>query len=122
MSVPHSKVAEISAAPRLVTERKSVSRGIPRRACSTGVVTCSTICWAGRSPASSEILTRGNWDVGEQCHRQGERRADPCHYGQQQQEEQRTPVSRVYSVSADEFISDHPHARPCHPATRNCRP
>jgi len=122
MSVPHSKVAEISAAPRLVAERTSVSRGIPRRACSTGVVTWSTICWAGRSPASSEILTRGNWMLGNNATGNDNAAPIPANTGNNSRKSSERLCRPIHSVSVDEFISVRPRGPPCHPATRNCRP
>ncbi len=64
MSVPQSKLTEISAEPRLVVERTPLTPGTLRIACSIGRVTITSICSAGRSPASSDTTTRGKSTVG----------------------------------------------------------
>ena len=64
ISNPQLKLMEISAEPRLVVERTSVTPGTRRTASSTGRVTSISICGAGWSPASSETTTRGKSTVG----------------------------------------------------------
>src|SRR5579884_4217438 len=71
MYVPHLKMIDTSAVPRLVAERTSVTFGTLRTACSMGAVTWSTICSAGRSPASMlrrtwAMLTLGNSVTGNE--------------------------------------------------------
>ena len=56
---PSRNRAGSRADPRLVVERTSRTPGTPRTASSTGRVTSSIIWSAGRSPASSEMRTRG---------------------------------------------------------------
>src|SRR5215469_3521593 len=65
MSVPQSNEIDTSALPRLVVERTSSTFGTLCTACSIGAVTCSTICSAGRSPASMLRRTRGNCTLGK---------------------------------------------------------
>ena len=64
MSVPQSKLIEISAEPRLVVDSTSRTFGTRRSASSTGIVTSVAICSAGRSPASSETTARGKATFG----------------------------------------------------------
>ena len=65
MSSPQSKLMEISAVPRLVVDLTLRTPGIARTASSTGVVTSTAICSAGRSPASSVTRTRGKLTCGK---------------------------------------------------------
>src|SRR5881392_1613293 len=65
MSSPQLKFTEISAVPRLVVDLTLRTPGIARTASSTGVVTSTVICSAGRSPASSVIRTRGKLTWGK---------------------------------------------------------
>src|SRR5205823_6524622 len=65
MSSPQLKLADISEAPRLVVDLKLRTPGIARTASSTGVVTSTVICSAGRSPASSVMRTRGKLTCGK---------------------------------------------------------
>src|SRR5205809_1222448 len=65
MSSPQLKLAEISEVPRLVVDLKLRTPGIARTASSTGVVTSTVICSAGRSPASSVMRTRGKLTRGK---------------------------------------------------------
>src|SRR6266403_5819121 len=65
MSSPHLKLTEISEVPRLVVDLKLRTPGMARTASSTGVVTSTVICSAGRSPASSVIRTRGKLTWGK---------------------------------------------------------
>src|SRR6266566_1631547 len=65
MSSPQLKFTEISAVPRLVVDLTLRTPGIVRTASSTGVVTSTVICSAGRSPASSVIRTRGKLTWGK---------------------------------------------------------
>src|SRR5207245_6237138 len=64
MSSPQLKLTEISEVPRLVVDLKLRTPGIARTASSTGVVTSTVICSAGRSPASSVMRTRGQLTCG----------------------------------------------------------
>src|SRR6266478_9894626 len=59
MSSPQLKLTDISEVPRLVVDLTLRTPGMARTASSTGVVTSTVICSAGRSPASSVIRTRG---------------------------------------------------------------
>src|SRR6184192_3484303 len=65
MSSPQLKLADISEVPRLVVDLKLRTPGIARTASSTGVVTYTVICSAGRSPASSVMRTRGKLTCGK---------------------------------------------------------
>src|SRR6266496_2222263 len=65
MSSPQLKLTEISAVPRLVVDLTLRTPGMARTASSTGVVTSTVICSAGRSPASSVIRTRGKLTWGK---------------------------------------------------------
>src|SRR5437762_14155807 len=65
MSSPQLKLADISEVPRLVVDLKLRTPGIARTASSTGVVTSTVICSAGRSPASSVMRTRGKLTCGK---------------------------------------------------------
>src|SRR6266700_2977025 len=65
MSSPQLKLADISDVPRLVVDLKLRTPGIARTASSTGVVTSTVICSAGRSPASSVMRTRGKLTCGK---------------------------------------------------------
>ena len=121
MSVPQSKVAEISAVPRLVAERTSVNRGIPRRACSTGAVTCNVICSAGRSPASSVIRTRGNWMLGNNATGSQNATAMPASTGTNSRKSSERPCRAIHPVSLAEFTLARPCERTCRPAARNFR-
>src|SRR6184192_2948925 len=67
MSSPQLKLTEISAEPRLVVDLTLRTPGIARSASSTGVVTSTVICSAGRSPASSVIRTRGKLTCGKRA-------------------------------------------------------
>src|SRR5438046_9073980 len=65
MSSPQLKLTEISALPRLVVDLKLRTPGMARTASSTGVVTSTVICSAGRSPAARVIRTRGKLTCGK---------------------------------------------------------
>src|SRR5438093_1194040 len=65
MSSPQLKLTEISPVPRLVVDLTLRTPGMARTASSTGVVTSTVICSAGRSPASSVIRTRGKLTWGK---------------------------------------------------------
>ncbi len=65
MSSPHPKSSETCADPRLDTERTFNTPGTRRIACSTGMVTSSTIWLEGRSPASRLMTTRGKETAGK---------------------------------------------------------
>src|SRR5438034_11485319 len=65
MSSPQLKFTEISAVPRLVVDLTLRTPGIARTASSTGVVTSTVICSAGRSPESSVMRTRGKLTCGK---------------------------------------------------------
>ena len=65
MSSPQLKLTEISAVPRLVVDLKLRTPGMARTASSTGVVTSTVICSAGRSPASRVMRTRGKLTCGK---------------------------------------------------------
>src|SRR5881392_4424658 len=65
MSSPQLKLADISEVPRLVVDLTLRTPGIARTASSTGVVTSTAICSAGRSPASSVTRTRGKLTCGK---------------------------------------------------------
>src|SRR5437773_10006740 len=67
MSSPQLKLTEISEAPRLVVDLKLRTPGMARTASSTGVVTSTVICSAGRSPASSVMRTRGKVTCGKRA-------------------------------------------------------
>jgi hypothetical protein len=65
MSVPHSKVAEISAAPRLVVERRSgdAQKGLLYRCCDLKHhLLGGPVAGIERDPDAREL------DVGEQCY------------------------------------------------------
>src|SRR5207253_969904 len=65
MSSPQLKLTEISAVPRLVVDLRLRTPGMARTASSTGVVTSTVICSAGRSPESSVMRTRGKLTCGK---------------------------------------------------------
>src|SRR5205814_4367397 len=65
MSSPQLKLADISEVPRLVVDLELRTPGMARTASSTGVVTSTVICSAGRSPASSVIRMRGKLTCGK---------------------------------------------------------
>src|SRR5438552_1633922 len=65
ISSPQLKLTEISDVPRLVVDLKLRTPGMARTASSTGVVTSTVICSAGRSPASSVMRTRGKLTCGK---------------------------------------------------------
>src|SRR5437763_444781 len=65
MSSPQLKLADISEVPRLVVDLKLRTPGMARTASSTGVVTSTAICSAGRSPASRVMRTRGKLTCGK---------------------------------------------------------
>src|SRR5947207_15879335 len=67
MSSPQLKLAVISEVPRLVVDLTLRTPGIARTASSTGVVTSTVICSAGRSPASSVMRTRGKVTWGKRA-------------------------------------------------------
>src|SRR5207249_1068007 len=65
MSSPQSKLTDISEVPRLVVDLTLRTPGMARTASSTGVVTSTVICSAGRSPASRVMRTRGKLTCGK---------------------------------------------------------
>src|SRR5437763_2474109 len=65
MSSPQLKLVDISEVPRLVVDLKLRTPGMARTASSTGFVTSTVICSAGRSPASSVMRTRGKLTCGK---------------------------------------------------------
>src|SRR6266566_8390684 len=65
MSSPQLKLTDISEVPRLVVDLTLRTPGMARTASSTGVVTSTVICSAGRSPASRVMRTRGKLTCGK---------------------------------------------------------
>src|SRR5207237_8124422 len=64
-SSPQLKLTDISEVPRLVVDLTLRTPGMARTASSTGVVTSTVICSAGRSPASRVMRTRGKLTCGK---------------------------------------------------------
>src|SRR5438046_9041142 len=65
MSSAQLTLADMSEVPRLVVDLKLRPPGMARTASSTGVVTSTAICSAGRSPASRVMRTRGKLTCGK---------------------------------------------------------
>ena len=65
ISLPHSKLTEISALPRVLAERIDFTPGTGLTACSILRVTEMTIWSAGMSPASTLMAIRGKLVCGK---------------------------------------------------------
>ena len=64
MSLPQTKLTEISALPRVLVDRIEATPGMGLTACSILRVTSMTIWSAGRSPASTLMAIRGKFTRG----------------------------------------------------------